>query len=97
MCSHILWNEVPKFINNTLHPDFSPHLSTSQILFTSTHRIEMAKEEGTYMLLTQLPILYLTLKQGLELMRESGEPMEFRIFDFPMSFKGLSMRGVMGQ
>jgi hypothetical protein len=45
--------------------------------FISTHRIEMAKEKGAYMLLTQLPVLYLTSEKGLELMRESGEPMEF--------------------
>jgi len=50
--------------------------------FISTHRIEMAKEEGAYMLLTQLPVLYLTSEKGLELMRESGEPIEFGIFDF---------------
>ena len=30
----------------------------------------------------ELPVLYLTFEQGLELMRESGEPMEFGIFDF---------------
>ena len=42
----------------------------------------MAEDEGAYMLLTQLPVLYLTLEPGLKLMRESGEPMEFGIFDF---------------
>jgi len=42
----------------------------------------MAKEEGTYMLLTNCPPCILSLEQGLVLMRESGEPMEFGIFDF---------------
>ena len=48
--------------------------------------IKIAKKEGAYMLLTQLPVLYLTLKQGLELMWESGEPMECGIFDFSKVF-----------
>ena len=30
----------------------------------------------------ELPALYLFLEQGLVLMREAGEPMEFGIFDF---------------
>ena len=30
----------------------------------SIHRIEMAKEEGAYMLLTQLPVLYLIIREG---------------------------------
>jgi len=34
------------------------------------------------MLLTNCPPCILSLKQGLELMRESGEPMECGIFDF---------------
>jgi heterodisulfide reductase subunit B len=42
----------------------------------------MAKEEGAYMLLTNCPSCILSLEKGLELMRESGEPMEFGIFDF---------------
>jgi len=42
----------------------------------------MAKEEGAYMLLTNCPFCILSLEKGLELMRESGEPMEFGIFDF---------------
>jgi hypothetical protein len=58
----------------------------SRIQFISTHRIEMAKEEGAYMLLTQLPVLYLTSEKGLELMRESGEPMEFGILDYSKVF-----------
>ena len=41
----------------------------------------MAKEEGAYML-TNCPSCILSLEQGLELMRGSGEPMEFGIFDF---------------
>ncbi|MCD4765961.1 MAG: hypothetical protein K8R34_05575 [Methanosarcinales archaeon] len=31
--------------------------------------------------LTNCPFCILSLEQGLELMRESGEPMEFGIFD----------------
>ena len=42
----------------------------------------MAKEEGAYKLLTNCPSCILSLEKGLELMRESGEPMEFGIFDF---------------
>ena len=42
----------------------------------------MAKEEGAYMLLTNCPSCTLSLEKELELMRESGEPMEFGIFDF---------------
>ena len=42
----------------------------------------MAKEENAYMLLTNCPSRILSIKKGLELMRESGEPMEFGIFDF---------------
>ena len=63
----------------------------------STHRIEMTKEEGAYMLLTNFPFCILSLEQGLELMRESGEPMEFGIFDFPRCFQGLFVRRRMGQ
>jgi hypothetical protein len=36
----------------------------SRIQFISTHRIEMAEEEGAYKLLTQLPLLYLILREG---------------------------------
>ena len=42
----------------------------------------MALEEGAYMLLTKCPPSILSLENGLELMRESGEPMECGIFDF---------------
>ena len=42
----------------------------------------MAKEEGAHELLTNCPSCILSLEQGLELMRESGEPMECGIFDF---------------
>jgi len=42
----------------------------------------MAKEEAAYMLLTNCPSCILSLEKGLELIRESGEPMEFGIFDF---------------
>ena len=48
----------------------------------STHKIEMAEEQGAYMLLINCPSCILSLEQGLELMRESGEPMECGIFDF---------------
>ena len=63
----------------------------------STHRIEMAEEEGAYMLLINCPSCILSSEQGLDLMRESGEPMEFGIFDFSRCFQGLYVRGVMGQ
>ena len=46
----------------------------------------MAKEEGAYMLLTNCPSCILSLEKGLELMQESGEPMEFGIFDFYKMF-----------
>ena len=47
----------------------------------STHRIEMA-EEDALQALTQLPILYLIIREGAGVDAESGEPMEFGIFDF---------------
>ena len=42
----------------------------------------MAKEQGAYMLFTNCPSCTLSLDQGLELMREAGEPVECGIFDF---------------
>ena len=42
----------------------------------------MAKEEGAYMLMTNCLFCILSFEKGLELMRESGEPVEFGIFDF---------------
>ena len=48
----------------------------------STHRIEIKKEVGAYMLLTSCPSCILSFEKGLELMQESGKPMEFWIFDF---------------
>ena len=42
----------------------------------------VAKEQGANKLLTNCPPCILFLEQGLELMRELGEPMEFGIFDF---------------
>ena len=42
----------------------------------------MAEDEGANKVLTNCPPCILSLEQGLELMRESGEPMEFGIFDF---------------
>ena len=47
-----------------------------------THRIEKAKEQGSPQALTNCPPSPLSLEQGLESMRESGEPMECGIFDF---------------
>ena len=52
----------------------------------STHSIEMAKEEGAHDLLINCPSCILFLEQGLELMWESGEPMECRIVDFSKVF-----------
>ena len=46
---------------------------------------------------TNCPSCILSLEKGLELMQESGEPMEFGIFDFPRCFQGLFVRRVMGQ
>ena len=69
-------------VNNTLHPDFSFRLSMSRIQFISTHSIEIAKEQGANKLLTNCPPCILFLEQGLELVRELGEPMECGIFDF---------------
>ena len=43
---------------------------------------EMAKEEVAHDLLTNYPPCILFSEQGLELIRESGEPMECEIFDF---------------
>jgi len=37
----------PRPVNDTLPTDFSFHLSMSQIKFIFTHKIEIAKEEGT--------------------------------------------------
>ena len=70
-----------------------PHLPENH----STHRIEMAKEEGANKLLTNCPSCISSFEKGLELMRESGEPMEFGIFDFYKVFRGLLVREVMGQ
>jgi len=38
------------------------------------------------MLLTSYPSCILSLEKGLELMQESGEPMEFWIFDYSKVF-----------
>ena len=43
---------------------------------------EIEKEPGANKLLTNCPPCILSIEQGLELMRESGEPMECGIFDF---------------
>jgi len=42
----------------------------------------MAEKESMNRLLTQRSSCILSLKKGLELMRESGEPIELGIFDF---------------
>ena len=42
----------------------------------------MAKEQGANKPLNNCPPCILSLKQGLELMREAGEPMDCGIFDF---------------
>ena len=42
----------------------------------------MAKEQGANKLLTNCPPCILFLEQGMDLVRESGEPMECGIFDF---------------
>ena len=63
-----------------------------RIQFFSTDRIEMAKEEGTYNRWPNCPSCILSLEKGLELMRESGEPMEFGIFDFSRCSQGLLVR-----
>ena len=44
--------------------------------------LEMVEEEGAHDLLTNCPPCILFLEQGLELMPESGEPVECGIFDF---------------
>lgn len=48
----------------------------------SVRRMEVAKEEGVDGLLTNCPFCILSFERGLELRRESGEPMEFGVFDF---------------
>ena len=57
----------------------------------------MAKEEGAYMLLTNCPSRILSLKKGLELMQESGEPMECGIFNIYKVFSRAFGEGGMGQ
>jgi len=44
------------------------------------------KETGCSQALTNCPSCILSLEKGLELMRESGEPMECGIFDFYKMF-----------
>ena len=61
-----------------MYTQFTPHLPDNH----SIHRIEIAKEQGANKLLTNCPPCILSLEKGLELMRESGEPMECGIFDF---------------
>ena len=49
------------------------------------------------MLLTNCPSCILSFEKGLELMQESGEPMEFGIFYFYKVFSRAFGEGVMGQ
>ena len=44
------------------------------------------------MLLTNCPFCILSFEKGLEFMQESGEPMEFGIFDFSRCSQGLLVR-----
>ena len=62
----------------------------------STHMIEMAKEEGAYMLLTQLPVLYIILRAGAGVDAGVGRAYGVRDFYFSRYFQGLLERGVMG-
>jgi len=59
--------------------------------------MEVAKEEGAYILLTNCPFCILSLEKGLELMRESGEPVECGIFDFYKVFSRAFGEGEDGQ
>ncbi|MCD4767432.1 MAG: hypothetical protein K8R34_13050 [Methanosarcinales archaeon] len=54
-------------------------------------------EEDALRALTKCPFCILSSEKGLELIRESGEPMEFGIFDYSRCFQGLLVRRVMGQ
>ena len=56
----------------------------------------MAKEQGANKLLTNCPPCILYLEQGLELMREVGEPMECGIFDFYRVFSRAFGEGEVG-
>jgi len=49
-------------------------------VFFFSHRLEMAPEEGAYMLLTQLPVLYLILRAGAGV--EAGVGRAYRVRDF---------------
>jgi len=62
MNSSHCWIENSHTFN--IRADFLCHLSMSQIQFIFLLRIEIAKEEGAYMLLTQLPALYPILRAG---------------------------------
>ena len=57
----------------------------------------MAKEQGANKLLTNCPSCILFLEQGLELMWESGEPLECGIFDFYKVFSRAFGEGVIRQ
>ena len=49
-----------------------------------------SKARGCLQATNQLPVLSLTSERGLELMRASGEPTEFGIFDFYKVFSRAS-------
>ena len=57
----------------------------------------MAKKEGAYELLTQLPVLYLILRAGAGVDVGVGQTMEFGIFDFFKVFSRVFGEGVMGR
>ena len=57
---------------------------TSTKLFHTQDR--NSKVRGGIQALTNCPSCILSLENGLELMRESGEPMEFGIFDYSKVF-----------
>ena len=52
----------------------------TRIQFISTHRIEIAKEEGACKLLTQLPVLYLILRVGAGV--DAGTGRTYGVRDF---------------
>ena len=49
-------------------------------VFFFSHRLEMAPEDGAYMLLTQLPALYLILRAGAGV--DAGGGRTYGVWDF---------------
>ncbi|MCD4810595.1 MAG: hypothetical protein K8R17_11965 [Methanosarcinales archaeon] len=78
--SQILWNKIPKPVNNTLR-FFISSLNVPNTIHLHTQD-RNGKRTGCVRALTNCPSCILSLEQGLELMRELGEPMECGIFDF---------------